>query len=191
MNDIFSFFNEQTTLMQVFWGSAIVSTAIMLIQTILSLIGMSDMDLDIGVDGGLDDCSGADLFTIKNIVNFFVGFGWAGISFRPYIENDLLLIFLSLLVGVGFVLIFIFIFKQLMKLESNSAVGADACVGRTADVYLRIPAGRSGKGKIQLSLNGAAREFDAVTDDSELIPSGAVVTVLEVVGKSTLLVKLN
>lgn len=191
MNDIFSFFTEQTTLMQIFWGSAIISTVIMLIQTILSLIGMSDLDLEVGVDGGLDDCSGADLFTIKNIVNFFVGFGWAGVSFRPYIESDLLLVLISLLVGVCFVIIFIIIFKQLMKLESNSAVGADACVGRTADVYLRIPANRSGKGKIQLSLNGAAREFDAVTDESEPIPSGAVVTVQEVVGKSLLLVKRN
>lgn len=191
MNDIFSFFTEQTTLMQIFWGSAIISTVIMLIQTILSLIGMSDLDLEVGVDGGLDDCSGADLFTIKNIVNFFVGFGWAGVSFRSYIESDLLLVLISLLVGVCFVIIFIIIFKQLMKLESNSAVGADACVGRTADVYLRIPANRSGKGKIQLSLNGAAREFDAVTDESEPIPSGAVVTVQEVVGKSLLLVKRN
>ena len=191
MNDIFSFFTEQTTLMQIFWGSAIISTVIMLIQTILSLIGMSDLDLEVGVDGGLDDCSGADLFTIKNIVNFFVGFGWAGVSFRPYIESDLLLVLISLLVGVCFVIIFIIIFKQLMKLESNSAVGADACVGRTADVYLRIPANRSGKGKIQLSLNGAAREFDVVTDESEPIPSGAVVTVQEVVGKSLLLVKRN
>ena len=191
MNDIFSFFTEQTTLMQIFWGSAIISTVIMLIQTILSLIGMSDLDLEVGVDGGLDDCSGADLFTIKNIVNFFVGFGWAGVSFRSYIESDLLLVLISLLVGVCFVIIFIIIFKQLMKLESNSAVGADACVGRTADVYLRIPANRSGKGKIQLSLNGAAREFDAVTDESEPIPSGAVVNVQEVVGKSLLLVKRN
>ena len=191
MNDIFSFFTEQTTLMQIFWGSAIISTVIMLIQTILSLIGMSDLDLEVGVDGGLDDCSGADLFTIKNIVNFFVGFGWAGVSFRSYIESDLLLVLISLLVGVCFVIIFIIIFKQLMKLESNSAVGADACVGRTADVYLRIPANRSGKGKIQLSLNGAAREFDAVTDESEPIPSGAVVIVQEVVGKSLLLVKRN
>jgi hypothetical protein len=191
MNDIFSFFTEQTTLMQIFWGSAIISTVIMLIQTILSLIGMSDLDLEVGVDGGLDDCSGADLFTIKNIVNFFVGFGWTGVSFRSYIESDLLLVLISLLVGVCFVIIFIIIFKQLMKLESNSAVGADACVGRTADVYLRIPANRSGKGKIQLSLNGAAREFDAVTDESEPIPSGAVVTVQEVVGKSLLLVKRN
>lgn len=191
MNDIFSFFTEQTTLMQIFWGSAIISTVIMLIQTILSLIGMSDLDLEVGVDGGLDDCSGADLFTIKNIVNFFVGFGWAGVSFRPYIESDLLLVLISLLVGVCFVIIFVIIFKQLMKLESNSAVGADACVGRTADVYLRIPANRSGKGKIQLSLNGAAREFDAVTDESEPIPSGAVVTVKEIVGKSVLLVMRN
>jgi hypothetical protein len=177
--------------MQIFWGSAIISTVIMLIQTILSLIGMSDLDLEVGVDGGLDDCSGADLFTIKNIVNFFVGFGWTGVSFRSYIESDLLLVLISLLVGVCFVIIFIIIFKQLMKLESNSAVGADACVGRTADVYLRIPANRSGKGKIQLSLNGAAREFDAVTDESEPIPSGAVVTVKEIVGKSVLLVMRN
>ena len=191
MNDIFSFFTEQTTLMQIFWGSAIISTVIMLIQTILSLIGMSDLDLEVGVDGGLDDCSGADLFTIKNIVNFFVGFGWAGVSLRSYIESYLLLVLISLLVGVCFVIIFIIIFKQLMKLESNSAVGADACVGRTADVYLRIPANRSGKGKIQLSLNGAAREFDAVTDESEPIPSGAVVTVKEIVGKSVLLVMRN
>lgn len=191
MNGLLELFNEQTTLMQVFWGSAIISTAIMLIQTILALIGMSDLDFEIGADGGLDDCSGADLFTVKNIVNFFVGFGWAGISFRLLVENDWLLIFLSSLVGIAMVLIFILIFKQLMKLESNSAVGAEACVGREADVYLRIPANRSGKGKIQLSINGAAREFDAITDCDEIIPSGSVVTVLELVGKSTLLVKRN
>ena len=76
-----------------------------------------------------------------------------------------------------------------MKLESNSAVGASACVGKTADVYLRIPAARSGKGKIQISLNGVAREFDAITDCTEIIPSGAVVVVEEDINGTLLVSK--
>ena len=78
-----------------------------------------------------------------------------------------------------------------MKLESNSAVGAEACVGKMADVYLRIPAARGGKGKIQISLNGVAREFDAITDATENIPSGAVVFVEEVVNGTVLLVSMK
>ena len=189
MDNLLLFFEQQSSLMQVFWGAAVISTIIMLLQTILSLVGMGDTDLETGVDGGLDDASGADLFTVKNIVNFFVGFGWGGVSFRDFIENDILLVLVAVVTGVAFVAIFVFIFKQMMKLESNSAVGAEACVGQTDDVYLRIPAKRSGKGKIQISINGSVREFDAITDSEEPIPTGAVVVVVELVGKSTLLVK--
>ena len=191
MDNLLLFFEQQPTLMQIFWGAAIISTIIMLLQTILSLVGMGDTDLEPGVDGGLDDASGTDLFTVKNIVNFFVGFGWGGISFRDFIENDILLVFAAVVTGLAFVAIFIAIFKQVMKLESNSAVGAEACIGNSADVYLRIPAKRSGKGKIQISINGSVREFDAVTDSEEPIPTGAVVVVVELIGKSTLLVKCN
>ena len=189
MDNLLLFFEQQSSLMQVFWGAAVISTIIMLLQTILSLVGMGDTDLETGVDGGLDDASGADLFTVKNIVNFFVGFGWGGVSFCDFIENDILLVIVAVVTGIAFVAIFIFVFKQMMKLESNSAVGAEACVGNSADVYLRIPAKRSGKGKIQISINGSVREFDAITDSEEPIPTGAVVVVVELVGKSTLLVK--
>ena len=191
MDNLLLFFEQQSSLMQVFWGAAVISTIIMLLQTILSLVGMGDTDLETGVDGGLDDASGADLFTVKNSVNFFVGFGWGGVSFRDFIENDILLVLVAVVTGIAFVAIFIFVFKQMMKLEGNSAVGAEACVGQTADVYLRIPAKRSGKGKIQISINGSAREFDAITDSEEPISTGAVVVVVELVGKSTLLVKCN
>lgn len=191
MDNLLLFFEQQSSLMQVFWGAAVISTIIMLLQTILSLVGIGDSDIETGVDGGLDDVSGADLFTVKNIVNFFVGFGWGGVSFRDFIENDILLVLVAVVTGIAFVAIFIFVFKQMMKLEGNSAVGAEACVGQTADVYLRIPAKRSGKGKIQISINGSAREFDAITDSEEPISTGAVVVVVELVGKSTLLVKCN
>ena len=78
-----------------------------------------------------------------------------------------------------------------MKIASNSAVGAEACVGMTADVYLRIPASRSGKGKIQISIHGALREYNAVTDEPADINTGNSVKVLEQVNTDTLLVAKN
>ena len=168
---------------------------VMVIQLLLSIIGGGDVDVDSDVDifsaDGLDASTLADLFTLKNLVNFFVGFGWSGVTFRQYIDNSAVLLLVATLFGLLFIAIFLFIYKSIMKLESNSAVGAEACVGKMADVYLRIPAARGGKGKIQISLNGVAREFDAITDATENIPSGAVVFVEEVVNGTVLLVSMK
>jgi hypothetical protein len=76
-----------------------------------------------------------------------------------------------------------------MKLENNSAVGVEETVGKNADVYLRIPAGRGGKGKVQLSVKGAVKEYNAVTDDAENIPSGTIVRITEIIGKDCVLVE--
>lgn len=195
MDSLVQAYTEMSLLMQIFWGCAIVGSLVMVIQLLLSIIGGGDVDVDSDVDifsaDGLDASTLADLFTLKNLVNFFVGFGWSGVTFRQYIDSSAVLLLVATLFGLLFIAIFLFIYKSIMKLESNSAVGAEACVGKMADVYLRIPAARSGKGKIQISLNGVAREFDAITDATENIPSGAVVFVEEVVNGTVLLVSMK
>lgn len=195
MDSLVQAYTEMSLLMQIFWGCAIVGSLVMVIQLLLSIIGGGDVDVDSDVDifsaDGLDASTLADLFTLKNLVNFFVGFGWSGVTFRQYIDNSAVLLLVATLFGLLFIAIFLFIYKSIMKLESNSAVGAEACVGKMADVYLRIPAARAGKGKIQISLNGVAREFDAITDATENIPSGAVVFVEEVVNGTVLLVSMK
>jgi hypothetical protein len=162
----------------------------MVIQFILSLCGMGDVDMDVDMSAGdgLDAATGMDLFSIKNVVIFFVGFGWAGISFREIIPQDGLLILAALACGCFFVASFIMIFKQLMKFEGNGAVNMSEAVGKKAEVYLRIPAKRNGKGKVQVSLNGVAREYDAVTNDDEMIPSGKIVDIIGSTGGGALLV---
>ena len=75
-----------------------------------------------------------------------------------------------------------------MKIQSNSAVGIEASVGQIADVYLRIPAARSGRGKIQICIQGAAREINAVTDDFDEIQTGGTVRVLEKFNEDTVVV---
>ena len=56
------------------------------------------------------------------------------------------------------------------------------------DVYLRIPANKGGKGKVQVSLNGSVQEFDAMTE-GEGFTSGQKVTVESVIDGFTVLVK--
>lgn len=111
-----------------------------------------------------------------------------GISFASTVETQWLLVILAIGCGCLFVVLFIFLFRQLMKIQSNSAVGIEACVGQIADVYLRIPAARSGRGKIQICIQGAAREINAVTDDLDEILTGGTVRVLEKFNEDTVVV---
>lgn len=183
-------FQDMDTWMQVFWVCAVVGSIIFLIQMVLTLIGMDSSDMDVDFDGAdtMDLGGGISLFSIKNFVNFIVGFGWGGVCLSTAIENYWVLTLLALLVGVAFVLMFFFIKKQTKKLEHNGAFDIADCVGKTVDVYLRIPAGQSGKGKVQVSLNGSIHEFDAMTA-GDSIASGQKVEVVSTIDGSTVLVK--
>ena len=171
--------------MQFYWTCAIVASAVFLLQALLTLIGMdSDLDMDVDTDFSTGDTmdlgGGLSLFSIRNLVNFFVGFGWAGVCLAGTITSGVLLGIVAVLVGAAFVWLYFIIKKQTKRLESNGAFNINLCVGKVADVYLRIPAEGSGKGKVQISVNGSIHEVDAVTDGPEL-KSGAKVTVLEVI----------
>ena len=190
MQEFMNWFSGMDTWMQVYWTCAVVGSLIFVVQMALTLVGMDSTDIDVDFDGAdtMDLGGGISLFSIKNFVNFIVGFGWAGVCFGGAIENKWLLTLIAVLVGVAFVLMFFFIKKQTKKLEHNGAFEIADCVGKTVDVYLRIPANKSGKGKVQVSLNGSVHEFDAMTE-GDSIASGQKVEVMSVVDGSTVLVK--
>jgi len=55
-------------------------------------------------------------------------------------------------------------------------------------VYLKIPGEKRGEGKVQISIQGAIREFNALTAGEEL-ETGAPIRVVEVINDNTLLVE--
>ena len=184
MNDLLTWFQGLEPAAQVFWGCAIVSSSIFLIQAILTMIGMDhDMDFDVGdFDGDTMDTGGAvSLFSIRSLVNFFVGFGWAGVSFYNDISSKAVLYIIAICVGLLFSYATIFLIKKMKKLEHNGAYKIADCVGKSCDVYLRIPAAGEGKGKVQISLNGSIHEFDAVST-GEAIATGKRVKVVDLEG---------
>lgn len=204
METITTWWNGLDSTMHFYWGIALFASTIFLIQLVMTFIGIGDADAgdgDLDFGGGGDADFGGDtdgdtldtggtlqLFSVRNIINFLLGLGWGGVCFSPSIGNHVLLALAALATGCAFVALFLFVYRQMRHLEHNGAFRIADCVGQVADVYLRIPATRQGVGKVQYSFQGSVQELPAITD-GELIPSGAKVRVLEVIGGHTLLVE--
>ena len=106
MDGLMTWFEALNTLQQVFWGCAILGSLVFVVQAILTLVGMDSTDVDFDIpDGDTLDFGGLSLFSIRNLVNFFVGFGWGGVSFYSTVSNPLLLVLIATVSGVLFVLI--------------------------------------------------------------------------------------
>lgn len=178
---------------RIYWTIAGVASLVFIVQMILTFVGIGDADagadISADVDGDTLGTGGVmQLFSIRNVVNFLLGFGWGGVCWSSVVDNPVVLLVLALLTGVVFVGLFVLLLKQVMKLETNGAYRVEECVGTVCDVYLRIPAARTGQGKVQVSFGGSIQELAAVTD-GELLPSGTKVKVLSLVDKHTLLVE--
>lgn len=192
MDNLFSMFQNCDTLLQVFWVIAIIASVVFVIQFILTLLGMdhSDIDVDFDGDGTMDLGDGLNLFSIKNLFGFLVGFGWAGVCLYDSITSDFVRILVAVFVGLLFVGMFVVIYKQTRKLDKSGNFDINDCLNKTANVYVRIPAGGEGKGKVQISINGSVHELDAITDEDP-IPSGQSVKIVEVLDNETLKVINN
>jgi membrane protein implicated in regulation of membrane protease activity len=178
------------TLLKTFWFVAIPTSLIFIIQTIMTFVGADSSD---GIEADFDgDLSGSDapfqLFSLRNLINFLLGFSWTGISFYTTILNKPLLIILSLVIGVLFVYLFFVIIRQVQKLAEDNSFKIANTLNKTAEVYLTIPENKKGKGKIMISVNGAFHELEAMTENDK-IQSGSVVKVVKIENNNILIVE--
>jgi len=176
--------------LKIMWGIAIPMSVIFTIQMIMTFLGMGDHG-EISGDADLD----ADmqvpfqLFTFRNFVNFFLGFAWTGISLYETIANKVWLTLLSVFIGLLLVTIVMALLYALSKAIQSGNIDINNTIGKNATVYFPIPAAGKGKGKVQLSVQQAVREYDAISEAEEIFPSGSIVRVKEVVDGQTVLVE--
>lgn len=177
-------------LLKAFWFVAIPTSVIFIIQTIMTFAGADFSDgIEADFDGNLGSADAPfQLFSLRNLINFLLGFSWTGISFYTTIPNRLFLIILSLAVGILFVYLFFIVIKQVQKLAENNSFKIVNTLNQTAEVYLPIPGKKSGKGKIMISINGAFHELDAMTENDK-IASNALVKVVRIENNSILIVE--
>lgn len=177
-------------LLKTFWFVAIPTSLIFIIQTIMTFMGVDASDgIEADFDGDLGDADVPfQLFSLRNLINFLLGFSWTGISFYSTISSKPLLIGLAFVVGVAFVFLFFIIIRQVQKLAEDNSFKISNTLNKTAEVYLTIPENKKGKGKITISVNGAYHELEAMTEHDR-IPSGSVVKVVKIENNNILIVE--
>ena len=182
--------------MKILWGITLAASLIFVIQSILTFVGADtntdfDVDVDMTFDGS--DLSniegGSNLYTFRNVVNFFLGFGWTAILLQGQIKSKALLLVVAVAVGIALVALVMWLFKWLSSMQQSGNINVyRAAVGCQGKVYLTIPAERAGEGKVQITIQGAVREYNAVTD-GDAIKTGTPIKVTEVIDTNTLLVE--
>ena len=145
-------------------------------------------DIDADVDAGGEAGHGSSwLFgvlsfrTLVAAVTFFGLGGWTAVAagFNPVAQ---------MVIALGAGLAAMYGVYRLMRLfyslKAEGTVRIGHTVGRHGTVYLRIPGGRSGTGKVQLSVQKRTMEYLAMTP-GEALPTGAKVRVVSVVTSDT------
>ncbi|MBR6783377.1 MAG: hypothetical protein IKM32_01665 [Clostridia bacterium] len=199
---------------QVFACIAIPATVILLIQMVLTLIGLggdSDADTD-GADVDTDTADGIDdvieldeadeafekgeafdaglrLFTLRGLIAFFSVMGWVGTICCGEGMHLALSVVISIASGFTAMLVIALLMKWLFSLQYDGTEDVRDALGVSGTVYMRIPPARTGKGKINAIIQGKLCEKYAVTDEETMINRDEEVTVVGISGEETLIVR--
>ena len=187
---------DLSPIMKILWGITLTASLIFIIQSVMTFLGAdADTDFDVDVDTSMDGADlsniegGSNLYTFRNFVNFFLGFGWTAILLEGQVKSTALLIVISALVGVGLVAAVMYLFKWLSTMQQSGNINVyKAAVGCQGKCYLTIPAERASEGKVQITIQRAVREYNAVTD-GDAIKTGTPIKVVEAINANTLLVE--
>jgi ABC-type multidrug transport system fused ATPase/permease subunit len=95
--------------------------------------------------------------TLKNLIAFFTIFGWAGIASLDAGLSAFVTVIVSTMAGLIMMTIMASIAYFMGKLTDDGTLKLQNAIGKTASVYLTIPAKRGGAGK---SANKSAGNAD-------------------------------
>ena len=165
----------------------------------LDLDGVPDVDFegDIGDLGDVDVAGMDEAYTntdvsfkfisLQGLTAFFMMFGLAGLALSKSAQPDLVSLGGGIIAGAFTVWVLSRIFIGAQKLQSEGTLNMQNAIGLEGTVYLRIPAGDVGK--VNLVLQGALKEFNAVADDKQLIKTGERVRVVGLAAGEMLVVE--
>lgn len=187
---ITDWFGQLPVFEKIYWSIAILFTLLFLVQNAMSLFGgehdgaTGDVDEMLDADDGI----GFQFFTIRNLFGFFTIFGWAGLACIHAGQSGILVVVISTAAGLAMMALMASLFYYTGKLAYSGTLKLENAVSALATVYLTVPASRAGIGKVNLKVQGAFRELDAITDDGEELRTGALVKVTQVLNNHVLLV---
>lgn len=187
-----SWWTAMQTPEKIYWLIALPFTAVFLFQLVLTFIAGDidhadiSTDHDVSIDG--DHGIGFQFLSIKNLIGFFSIMGWTGIAMLSGGKSLGITVLVSVLAGLAMMLIMAAMVYYLGKLSEHNVLNLNNAKGKIGTVYLRIPAKRNGMGKVQVNVQGF-QTLNAITDNSDDIPTGAVIEIVDAINNEVLVVK--
>lgn len=190
--DITTWWDAKDLFEQVYWAMAIPSTMLFAGILLMTFIGgdigdSGDVDATIDSDTGV----GFQFFTIKGMIGFFTLFSWSGIACISSGLGIFPTIVISFISGLSMMFLLALLFFLMSKLVESGTLSLKNAVGRIGEVYLPVQAGRANIGQVQINVQGSVRTLQAMTDDAEDLPVGAVIQVQTIISDQILLVTKN
>ena len=194
-----NWWNGLELVQQIFALIAIPSTAILIIQTVLQLIGIGGDDVPDDIDGDgipdsdLDAAAAADdglsLFSIRGILSMLCITGWLGVGLLETALPDWAAILIAVAAGVATLTGIAFLMKGIYRLQSSGNIDISNAIGKVARVYIPIPAAGAGSGKVTITIQEKYCEYTAITAAAEALKTGSYVRVVSVSAGGVLLVE--
>jgi hypothetical protein len=169
-----------TGIEKIFVALALPFSILTVIQLVLELLGLNtdhggfDGDASQGIDTfSIDHDTGGfvdhfTFFSVRNLIYFFMMFGWTGLACS---KGDLpmwLSIIIAIVAGLLTMIILGWIFFSFNKLNESGNTNITSAVGQVGTVYISVPEKRNGTGVIQLVIQGATQEINAMTDGDKI-----------------------
>lgn len=186
-----SLFGDLSGDMKFYWALAIFGSCVFIVQLVMSAIGFGsghDVDSGTGADAATSHADAGfsvfKLFSVQSVIAFITFFGWGGVIWG---KNGVSGFFAALASGIFMMFATSLLLYYLMKLQQSGNINANDFVGCTGTVYMKVPAGRIGQGKVTVSIRSCSREISAVADEE--LPTGTSVKIEQQIDGRRFLVK--
>jgi len=146
----------------------------------------ADLDYD-GAPGAADGSGGFfNFLSVQSIAGFFTMFGLVGMGLLQANASDFWSFLGGLAAGVFTAWATGMIFLGMRKLHSEGTLVLENAIGQKGTVYLTIP--ENGSGVITVTIQGAKRTLNAMSENKQRIPTGSIVKVVGVMAGNILVV---
>ena len=181
---ISSWWGEFNLTVQIFYGIGLIAGLIIAILAIMSAIGLDHEHLDSVGDAG-DAGDGTSLLSLKPLLGFLLGFGWAGGAAR---SNDYSLTAscgIAIVAGAVAMACIFFLIRSTSRMRSDGTLKMANAVGQVGTVYINIPAESATGGQITVNVGDRMIVLQAIQSGPATLQSGTKVKVLEFIGSDT------
>jgi hypothetical protein len=168
---------------------------LLVLRVILMLVGLDNAggaadgvdlaQLDHGGDLGGHEGS-FNFLSIQSIASFLTIFGLVGMGLLRINASDVLSLLGALAAGAVTAWATGMIFMSMRRLQSEGTLQVSNAVGQVGTVYLTIP--EKGSGVVNITVQGAQRTLDAVSDNGQRIHTGTIVRVVGITAGKVLVV---